>query len=336
VADRSEGERPAAEAGPGPRSSSADPRRVQSPPADPPPAAPPRGGLTRRSFLAVTGTLATAAVVPGCTTREAREGAIPIEGPSAVPQAGTRVPEATGVATRFLNPDQYDLVEAIAARLIPGDDDDPGAVQAGVVEYIDRLLATHEGYPQRTYTKGPFAQGYDPDEGEPEAEEGVIWVDEEELERYGWQSGFTPREIYRMGLARFQELVAARHDGSFLELSEDEQDALLEAIEDAEDEDVEEAFDPIGADTFFSLVHKHVVEGFLADPMYGGNQGLVGWQLIGFPGAQRAYSPQEMQDPAFRRPPQALAQLPMLHGAHGEADHVLGSVRRRHPAGPID
>jgi gluconate 2-dehydrogenase gamma chain len=302
--------------------------------ADPADASP-RSGLSRRSFLAVTGTLATAAVVPGCTARE-REGPIPVEGPVAAPQAGMRVPEALTAGRRFLNPEQYLLIEAIAARMIPGDDDDPGAVQAGVVEYIDRLLATHEGYPQRTYTQGPFAQGYDPEEGEPEPEDGVIWVEEEELERYGWQSGFTPREIYRMGLARFQELVESRHGGSFLDLAEDEQDELLEAIEDAEDEDVEEAFDPIGADTFFGLVHKHVIEGFLADPMYGGNQGLVGWQLIGFPGAQRAYSPHEMLDPNFRRPAQSLGQLPMLHGAHGEPDHVLGSVRRRHPAGPID
>jgi gluconate 2-dehydrogenase gamma chain len=296
------------------------------------PAGSARTQLTRRSFLAVTGTLATAAVIPGCTTRD---GVVPTEGPSAVPQPGTRVPEATGAATRFLNPDQHQLVEAIAARIIPGDEDDPGAVQAGVVEYIDRLLATHESYPQRTYTSAPYADTYDPAEGEPDPEPGVVWVEEDELERYGWQSRFTPREIYRMGLARFQALVESRHGGSFLDLSEDDQDALLEAIEGAEDDDATETFEPVGADTFFELVHKHVIEGFLADPMYGGNQELVGWQLIGFPGAQRAYSPQEMLDPDFFRPPQSLAQLPMLHGAHGE-EHALGSVRRRHPAGPID
>jgi gluconate 2-dehydrogenase gamma chain len=87
---------------------------------------------------------------------------------------------------------------------------------------------------------------------------------------------------------------------------------------------------------FFDLVLKHVTEGFLADPMYGGNRDLVGWQLIGFPGAQRAYSPQEMLQPDFFRPPQSLAQLAMLHGAHDEHGRELGSVRRRHPAGPID
>ncbi|WP_165403778.1 gluconate 2-dehydrogenase subunit 3 family protein [Egicoccus halophilus] len=292
--------------------------------------------MSRRSFLAVTGTLATAAVVPGCTTDRGAVDQVPREGPSAVPQPGVQVPEATGAATRFLNPDQYAILEAIAARIIPGDEDDPGAVQAGCVDYIDRLLATHEGYPERTYTMGPFARGYEGDE-EPPAEDGIIWVPADELERYGWQAGQTPRDLYRMGLARFQELVAARHAGaSFVDLSEDEQDAILEAIEDNEDDDVDEIFDPLPADTFFDLVHGHVVEGFLADPMYGGNQDMVGWRLVGFPGAQRAYSPEEMLDPNFNRPPQSLAMLPMLHGAHRDDTQALGSVRRRHPNGPID
>jgi gluconate 2-dehydrogenase gamma chain len=43
--------------------------------------------------------------------------------------------------------------------------------------------------------------------------------------------------------------------------------------------------------------------------MYGGNRDLVGWTLIGYPGAQRQYTPKEMQDPNFSRPPQSLAQL---------------------------
>jgi gluconate 2-dehydrogenase gamma chain len=298
--------------------------------------------LTRRSFLAATGALAAAGMVPGCTRDAPPDTALPDElpreGSAAVPDHGLQVPELdAGAAARFLNPEQYALIEAIAARLIPGDEDDPGAVQAGAVDYIDRLLATHDGWPQRTYTAGPHAQGYDPAEEEPEPENGVIWVPEDQLERYGWQSIYTPREIYRMGLARFQELVAARHGATaFGQLSEDEQDAFLEAVEDAEDDDVAEIFDPVGGDVFFDLVLKHVTEGFLADPMYGGNRDLVGWQLIGFPGAQRAYSPQEMLQPDFFRPPQSLAQLAMVHGAHDEHGRELGSVRRRHPAGPID
>jgi gluconate 2-dehydrogenase gamma chain len=168
-----------------------------------------RGGLSRRTFLAVGSTIAAASVLPGCTPGRDR-GATPAAGPSAAPQPGVRVPEnrevVGGTLGRFLDPQQIALVTAMAARIIPGDEDDPGAVDAGSVEYIDRLLATHEGYPERTYTSGPFAVAYEGDE-EPEPEEGVIWVQEDELERYGWQSGLPPREIYRMGLARLDALA---------------------------------------------------------------------------------------------------------------------------------
>ena len=292
----------------------------------------------------MTGSLAAIAAVPGCTDRIAGGNGVGTEngrlaqpdlpeGSADHPQTGTRIPEM-GLVGRFLNPDQLAIVTAMAARIIPGDEDDPGAVEAGAVDYIDLLLTTHEGYPQRTYTGGPMAQTYEGDEP-PEPEDGVIWVQEDELGRYGWQSIRTPREIYQMGLARLEELAQQRHGTAFVDLGDDEQDELLEAVEDAEDDDVDEIFEPIGGETFFGLVKDHVVQGFLADPMYGGNRDRVGWDHIGFPGAQRAYSPQEMLDPDFARPSQSLAQLPMLHGTHADLA-ALGAVRRRHPAGPID
>lgn len=298
-----------------------------------------RSRLSRRSFLAVTGTLATAAVVPGCTVARG-PASVPAEGPSATPQPGLDVPEAAVDPTlgRFLDPEQITLVTAIAARIIPGHAEDPGAVEAGAVEYIDRVLAAYEGHPQRTYTARPLAQTYAGDAPPPD-EEGVIWVHEDEIDRYGWQSGLTPREIYRMGLPRLDALAERRHGTGFADLDEQAQDELLAALEDDEDEDVGELFDDLPAGTFFELVRGHVVEGFLADPVYGGNRDLVGWRHVGFPGAQRGYSPQELLQPDFARPPQGLAQLPMMHGAHRADDHggaALGSIRRRHPNGPLD
>ena len=35
---------------------------------------------------------------------------------------------------------------------------------------------------------------------------------------------------------------------------------------------------------FVPLLALHTRQGFYADPVYGGNQGHVGWQVIGFPG----------------------------------------------------
>ena len=35
------------------------------------------------------------------------------------------------------------------------------------------------------------------------------------------------------------------------------------------------------------------------DPMYGGNRDMVGWKLIGYPGAQRQYTPDDIKNPNF-------------------------------------
>ncbi len=34
---------------------------------------------------------------------------------------------------------------------------------------------------------------------------------------------------------------------------------------------------------------QNTVEGFLADPVYGGNRDFIGWKLIGFPGPRYNY-----------------------------------------------
>jgi gluconate 2-dehydrogenase gamma chain len=36
---------------------------------------------------------------------------------------------------------------------------------------------------------------------------------------------------------------------------------------------------------------QNVIEGFFSDPIYGGNRDMVGWKLIGFPGARYDYRP---------------------------------------------
>jgi len=47
----------------------------------------------------------------------------------------------------------------------------------------------------------------------------------------------------------------------------------------------------VGADGrgFFGLVLANANEGFFADPIYGGNQGMAGWNLVGFPGTRYDY-----------------------------------------------
>ncbi len=46
------------------------------------------------------------------------------------------------------------------------------------------------------------------------------------------------------------------------------------------------------------------MEGMFADPIYGGNKNFVGWQLVGFPGAQPVFTAEDMHSKrAFTREP---------------------------------
>ncbi len=40
---------------------------------------------------------------------------------------------------------------------------------------------------------------------------------------------------------------------------------------------------------FFKLILKDTQNGFLADPIYGGNKDMASWKMIGFPGAHYDY-----------------------------------------------
>lgn len=40
---------------------------------------------------------------------------------------------------------------------------------------------------------------------------------------------------------------------------------------------------------FFDQVLTNTMEGFFANPIYGGNKDMVSWKMIGFPGARYDY-----------------------------------------------
>lgn len=74
---------------------------------------------------------------------------------------------------------------------------------------------------------------------------------------------------YTDGLKELAKQTAQRFSGKskFSALSSAQQIELLTAIEDT---------------PFFNLVRTHTVTGFFSSPAHGGNQGKVGWELIGF------------------------------------------------------
>jgi gluconate 2-dehydrogenase gamma chain len=87
-----------------------------------------------------------------------------------------------------------------------------------------------------------------------------------------------------------------------LDLNESEQDEFLRSIEGAlEQRSVEGALrddQPGRLSQFFAVVYEHTLEGTFGDPIYGGNRDALGWKMVGFPGAQWAYTAEQMR-PGF-------------------------------------
>jgi hypothetical protein len=214
-------------------------------------------------------------------------------------------------AFRFFNLHEAATVDAIVSRILPGSPDDPGAHEAGVVFYIDGALAgTNEGFNRKTYMQGPFAVTASEAPVPVEASStrdiyDYVNVAQDLISRYGYQSVLNPQEIYRRGLTFIDAFAQSQFQMDFVELSTEQQDEILTAM----DEETATEFEGPSAKAFFTQLRNDTIEGMFSDPMYGGNRDLVGWKLIGFPGAQRAYSPDDIKNPNFTREPQSLAML---------------------------
>ena len=235
--------------------------------------------------------------------------------PAAIPATGhyTEVPESPmsppPTALAYLTPAEAALVDAVTARLIPGSASDPGAHEANIVNYIDKKLAFGLGYDEPTYTQGPYAKAYEGSQPPQGSSSGVVDVKKAELDRYGFQSKLNPQQIYRKGLADLQAYANQSAGGNFETLTPDQQDQIIEELEDGKPTNFTE-LTPTG---FFKMIYDDTIDGFFSDPGYGGNQGMVGWKLIQYPGAQRAYTPVDMHDETQIRPPQSLAMLMPFH-----------------------
>jgi len=103
------------------------------------------------------------------------------------------------------------------------------------------------------------------------------------LPELGYQSSLTPRAVYRYGIAAV-DAHCRRIFGnkSFFELSATEQDSVLTDLEKGALE-----FENVSGKSFFGFLLQNTKEGYLADPIHGGNKNMGSWKMIGFPGARR-------------------------------------------------
>jgi gluconate 2-dehydrogenase gamma chain len=281
-----------------------------------------RSGVSRRRLLQAATVAAAGLAGCGPGERSATPG-----GDVDAAGFGPLPPQAPPLCSlrSFFTTEEAAIMDAVAARLIPGDHDDPGAREACAVAYIDAKLAEFERFATPTYTDAPFAVDVPGHPGEQRGAGSEIEVNEDVLPRHGFQSKLTPQATYRDGLAALDRFARRRFGRSFTALDENRQDHVLSALERGD----AGGFGDLKPDAFFKLVLQDVIEGTFSDPAYGGNRDLVGWRLVGYPGPQRAYTPRELVRGTNKRP-QSLAQLSPTHAGHPDehALHVLSGTRQ--------
>ena len=187
--------------------------------------------------------------------------------PAAVLLPGCETLERKSTVLRrpFFSPEERRFVDAATARLIPSEDSGTGAKEADVAEFIDRQLAGPYGRADTWYMQGPWADG---------------------TAEQGYQSPHTPADLYRIAIHDLDAYCQHTYSGKiFSDLAPADQDKVLTALDHG---GIKLAKAPGKA--FFTMLWQNTQEGFLADPMYGGNRNFIGWKLIGFPGPRYNYS----------------------------------------------
>jgi Gluconate 2-dehydrogenase subunit 3 len=108
------------------------------------------------------------------------------------------------------------------------------------------------------------------------------------------------QDFYRRGLAALDGYCRKTYNAPFAKLDAAKQDEVLGALEQGK----ASGFTWPTQQAFFNTLRTHTMEGMFADPIYGGNKDFAGWRLIGFPGAQPVFSPEDMASKeAFTRVP---------------------------------
>lgn len=272
-----------------------------------------RGGLTRRLFLkgsGATAALGGIAALPAARTVAQDSMATPAATPSSGMAGMYGDPSDSNAPVAFFSMLEATTIEALTARIMPGTPDDPGAREAGVVYYIDRQLSgANLGQTLKTYTQGPFlstvASGGSVSATSQTNLYQYVYVQDENVPRYGYQSVLAPQDLYRRALLAVNAYAKATFKKNVAELTADQQDQIVTALQNGK----ATGFDSPTPQEFFTQLRNDTIEGMFSDPMYGGNRGLAGWKLIGYPGAQRFYTANDMKNTSFKRNPQSLGQM---------------------------
>ena len=227
--------------------------------------------IARRNFLLGASTAVAAGLAPTAPADAQHP-------PLAPPETDTE-PVLTLTAT------EHAFFVAAADTIIPADELSPSGGQCGVATFIDRQLAGAYGSGARLYRDGPFPKG------KPEL---------------GYQLPLTPREFFRAGIAAANEWTRKTYGKDFDRLSEQDRNAALKAMEENKAQ-----FPGFTSAMFFNALLQITMEGFFADPMYGGNRNMAAWKMVGYPGLPATYREdiKKYFGKTYDKPPRSIADF---------------------------
>ncbi len=168
----------------------------------------------------------------------------------------------------FFTAAEWVFILAACDRLIPAEGKGPGALETNVPIFIDQQL--HIGLGDDIYLQGPFKT--------------------DAPATMGFQMSYAPQSVYRIGIKLAQQQCQQTHGKPFEQLTAVDKDTFLTSLQ----KNVVDfaAMGELGlkASQFFGQFLSDSKNGYLADPMYGGNKDMKAWVAIGFPGARAAYT----------------------------------------------
>ena len=237
--------------------------------------------IGRREFLTAAG--AAAAVLAPAQLAEAQQ-AQPVTPSATAPVAAPAAPPADEPLLT-LTATEHAFFAAAADTIIPADNLSPSGSDCGVANFIDRQLAGAYGTGARLYRQGPFPKG------KPEQ---------------GYQLSLNPREFFRAGVASANEFTREAYGKDFDRLNEEQRIAALQAMEAGKAE-----FKGFGSAMFFNALLQITMEGFFADPMYGGNRDMAAWKMVGYPGLPATYRHdiKKYLGKVYDKPPRSIADF---------------------------
>jgi gluconate 2-dehydrogenase gamma chain len=214
--------------------------------------------IARRSFLKGAGAAGTAVAtaLSGSLAAPAQAQTAPAKDASPLPPPAAAHLTLTATEAAFLSA-AYDT-------FIPADRLSPSGTDCGLVAFIDGQLAGAWGGGARLYRSGPFIEG---------------------KREQGYQLSLTPREFFAAGIKATNAWTRKAYGKDFDRLSPAEREAALKTMDAGKAELAE-----INGKQFFEMLLQSAMEGFFADPIYGGNRDKVSWRMVGYPGLPATYA----------------------------------------------